>query len=196
MDVPVALASFIRANTPHVAVQDDALAHISGVFAEWPLQKGEYLLKQGKQSGYYILLDGHMRAYTFSGQGEAVTTAFFSGPEVVLEVASFYQQTPSEETIVALSECQGYYTTFEKLNALFHHVPEFREFGRAVLVQGYVAHKQRTLAMVNKSAQERYERLIETNRGVVQVAQLRHIASYLGVTDSSLSRIRKVIARR
>jgi methionyl-tRNA synthetase len=89
-----------------------------------------------------------------------------------------------------------YATTFEKLDHLFHSEPEFREFGRAVLVKEFVAYKQRTLSMINKSAEERYANLMETNGEIFKFAQLKHIASYLGITDTSLSRIRKEFMKK
>jgi hypothetical protein len=79
---------------------------------------------------------------------------------------------------------------------LFHSVPEFREFGRAMLVKEFVAYKQRTLALINKSAEERYANLIAINKDVFRFAQLKHIASYLGMTDTSLSRIRKTFTKK
>ncbi|WP_431293338.1 hypothetical protein [Pedobacter sp. P26] len=79
---------------------------------------------------------------------------------------------------------------------LFHSVPEFREFARAMLVKEFVAYKQRTLSMINKSAEERYANLVATNNEVFRHAQLKHIASYLGITDTSLSRIRKEFVKK
>lgn len=79
---------------------------------------------------------------------------------------------------------------------LFHSVPEFREFARAMLVREFVSYKQRTLAMINKSAELRYEEMVRNNKEVFKHAQLKHIASYLGITDTSLSRIRKEFARK
>ena len=50
--------------------------------------------------------------------------------------------------------------------------------------------------MINKSAEERYANLISTNKEIFQNAQLKHIASFLGITDSSLSRIRKEFIKK
>ena len=60
-----------------------------------------------------------------------------------------------------------------------------------MMVREFVDYKERTLAMINKSADERYNELLNKNKEIFQHAQLKHIASYLGVTDSSLSRIRR-----
>ncbi len=50
--------------------------------------------------------------------------------------------------------------------------------------------------MINKSAEERYAELINTNKEIFQYAQLKHIASYLGMTDTSLSRIRREFSKK
>lgn len=79
---------------------------------------------------------------------------------------------------------------------LFHSVPEFREFARAMLVKEFVAYKQRAPAMINKSAEERYANLLADQSEVFQYAQLKQIASYLGITDTSPIRIRAAYTKR
>ncbi len=185
------LIHFIKETIPHFNIDMQSLEKTAEYFEELELEKGEFLLKQGKRSGYFIMLEGYLRAYTFNEVGDEITTYFYPSNRVVFEVASFFQGLPAEENIIALTKCKGYYTNFEKLNGLFHSVPEFREFGRAVLVKEFVAYKQRTLSMINKTAEERYALLIQTNRDIFQYAPLKHIASYLGITDTSLSRVRR-----
>ncbi|MEI6409636.1 MAG: Crp/Fnr family transcriptional regulator [Bacteroidota bacterium] len=185
------LLNFIKATIPHFKLDEQGLLKTAECFEELELEKGEFLVKIGKPSGYFIMLEGYLRAYTFNEEGEEITTYFFPANRVVFEVASFFQGLPSEENIIALTKCKGFYTSFGKLNGIFHAVPEFREFGRAVLVKEFVAYKQRTLSMINKTAEERYAQLIQTNRDIFQYAQLKHIASYLGITDTSLSRVRR-----
>ena len=79
---------------------------------------------------------------------------------------------------------------------LFHSIYEFREFGRMILVKGFISFKQRTLSLINESAEQRYETLITARPEIFQRAPLKYIASYLGITDSSLSRIRRELAHK
>lgn len=65
-----------------------------------------------------------------------------------------------------------------------------------MLVKSFAVFKKRTLELINKSAEERYENLINTDREVFKYAQLKHIASYLGITDTSLSRIRREYTKK
>jgi CRP-like cAMP-binding protein len=190
------LINFIESNIPNVTVAKQALETIINKFDEMDFEKHEFLLKQGKVSDYYYLAEGFVRAYTYDTNGNEITTYFYAKDHVVFEAASFFLHAPSTEYIQAITPCKVFVITFAKLNTLFHEVPEFREFARAMLVREFVSYKQRTLAMINKSAEERYAHLIATNSEIFQHAQLKNIASYLGITDTSLSRIRKEFAKK
>lgn len=190
------LIDFIQRNIPNIAVTKTGIETIANHFEEIDFAKNEYLLKQGKVSGYFYLAEGFVRAFTFDTDGNETTTYFYTKDRVIFEAASFFLRSPSTENIQAITDCKAYGTTFEKLNLLFHTVPEFREFGRAMLVREFVAYKQRTLSMINKSAEERYANLMATNSEIFQYAQLKHIASYLGITDTSLSRIRREFTKK
>ena len=85
---------------------------------------------------------------------------------------------------------------WEQLNMLFHSLPEFREFGRSILVKGFTALKNRMLSMITETAEERYAHLLQNKPEIFQHAPLKTIASYLGITDTSLSRIRKELAKK
>ena len=110
---------------------------------------------------------------------------------MVFEVSSFFNRTKSRENIQALSDCKGWVVTYEKLNRLFHGLPEFRDFGRSILVKNFSLLKIRMLSMITETAEERYRNLLQNNPEIFQYAALKHVATYLGVTDTSLSRIRK-----
>lgn len=190
------LLSFIECNIPNITVTKHGLDIIAGNFEQIEFSKNEYLLKQGKVSGYSYLAKGFVRAFTFDTNGNEITTYFYSKDHVLFEAASFFLRLPSTENMQAITDCSVFATSFEKLNMLFHAVPEFREFGRAMLVKEFVAYKQRTLSIINKSAEERYANLMDTNKEIFRFAQLKHIASYLGMTDTSLSRIRKEFTKK
>ncbi|MBY0482474.1 MAG: Crp/Fnr family transcriptional regulator [Chitinophagaceae bacterium] len=188
------LISFIQNSLP---VSREILFKIAEYFDDCSFRKNEYFLKEGARSNDYLFLqDGFMRAFTFDTEGNEVTTYFYSKNRVVFEAASFFMRTVSTENIQALTDCKGYKISFENLNSLFHSLPEFREFGRLMLVKEFVAFKQRTLSMINKTAEERYINLINSNNEIFQFAQLKQIASYLGITDTSLSRIRKEFSKK
>ena len=148
------LKRFIKGNILHLAAQEETIDLIADTFEELFLEKGEFLVKQGKVGCYFIMVEGYLRAYTFTDKGDEVTTYFYPPNRVIFEAASFFGGNPSAENIQAITACKGYYTSFQKLNEMFHAWPELREFGRTALVKEFVAYKQRVLSMVNKSAEE------------------------------------------
>jgi CRP-like cAMP-binding protein len=186
------LIDFFRSNSnmPLETIMD-----VTGHFEERKFSKNEFFLKEGKICDVLYLAEGFMRAYTFDLNGNEVTTNLFVKNRQVFDHASFFLQTASDENIQAVTDCLGYSITFEKMNTLFHSIPGYRDYGRGMLVKELVLYKKRTLSMINKTAEQRYEDLIKDDKEIFQFVQLKHIASYLGVTNSSLSRIRREFSK-
>ncbi len=188
------LINFIQNNSD---ASRQIIENIADHFKEREFSKNDYFLKEGKHSFDYLFLsEGFMRAFTYDMNGNEITTNFFPQNSMVFEASSFFMHTVSLENIQAVTNSKGFSITFEKLNMLFHTVPEFREYGRFILVKSLVAFKKRTLGMINKSGEERYANLINANEEVFKYAHLKHIASYLGMTSTSLSRIRKEFSKK
>ena len=164
---------------------------IAGSFAPKIIAKNEVLLQPGRVSDEYLFLDsGLVRAFVQGVDGQEATTGFYAGGQVAVEVSSFFNRTPSQEQLQALTDGAGWYITYQQLNALFHARPEFREFGRLVLVRALGSLKARMLDQLTETASVRYEKLVQASPAILQYAPLKHVASYLGITDTSLSRIR------
>lgn len=168
---------------------------ISGRFYPLHFSKGHFLLREGSVSNEYVFLtEGYMRSFATDPNGDDITTSFHGPGQVVFEVASFFHRIPSRENIQALTSSAGLAITYATLNELFHALPEFREFGRSILVSGFSNLKSRMLSTITETAEARYLQLLQTSPDIFQHAPLRTIASYLGITDTSLSRIRKEIS--
>jgi CRP-like cAMP-binding protein len=170
---------------------------IASVFSSKEIRKNEFLLKESRICNeYYFLEKGFIRAFANDIEGNDVTTNFYSSSQVVFEVNSFFNRVISKENYQAIVDCDGWYITYEQLNHLFHSMHEFREFGRSILVKGFSSLKIRMLSMITETAEQRYDALLKDNPEIFQHAALKHIASYLGITDTSLSRIRKEYSKK
>lgn len=143
-----------------------------------------------------FLESGFIRSFVFDPEGNEVTTGFYGNNQMVFEVSSFFRKSEAKENFQALEECNGWFIDFGQLQLLFHSVPEFREFGRMVLVMGFILFKERSLSLITERAEERYETLVSARPEIFQKAHLKYIASYLGITDTSLSRIRKNLSQK
>lgn len=172
-------------------------ADIAQAFSPRQVHRHELLLRPGLVSDEYLLLtSGFVRAFAHNTSGDEVTTGFFGPGQVVLEVSSFFTRTPAQETMQALTDGTGWRLTYAQLNGLFHARPEFREFGRSVLVRHLAALKTRMLEMITTPAAARYEHLLATHPDIIRHAPLKDVASYLGVTDTSVSRIRRAARQK
>lgn len=170
---------------------------IAKTFKAKEIMRNEFLLKEGRVADEYFFLEsGFIRSFAFDTEGNEVTTNFYSGSQVVFEVSSFFNRTIAKENFQAIEDCTGWYITYAELNNLFHSMHEFRDFGRSILVKGFSALKIRMLSMITETAEQRYNTLLKTNPEIFQHAALKHIASYLGITDTSLSRIRKEYSKK
>ena len=166
-------------------------------FSPKMINRNEFLSKEGRvYNDYFFLEKGFIRSFAFDTEGNDVTTNFYSSGQVVFEVSSFFNRTISNENFQALVDCEGWYITYDQLNHLFHSMQEFRDFGRSILVKGFSSLKIRMLSMITETAEQRYDALLKAKPEIFQHAALKHIASYLGITDTSLSRIRKEYAKK
>ena len=170
---------------------------IVAFFEEKEYVKNDLILKEGRVCNeYHFIEQGFARAYTFDTEGNDVTTAFYSSNQILCELFSFFKRVPSRENIQALADCKTWCLSFDQLQIVFHNMPQFREFGRTILVNAYAQLKQRTLSVIRETAEERYAHLLESSPDIFQQASLKTIASYLGITDTSLSRIRREFAKK
>lgn len=167
-------------------------AHIKVVF-----KKNDFLLKQGQVANeYFCLEDGLVRSFAISSDGNEITTGFFGKDEIVIEVASLFLRVPTKENIQALTDCVCWKIDLNSFQELFQSVTGFTEWGRTWMSGVLFQTKQRSLSMITDSATGRYLALQNQHPEIIQLAPLKYIASYLGITDTSLSRIRKEIGKK
>lgn len=190
------LVDYISKTLSDYTISSQMISFISDQFEIFNIKKGDNLINEGKTSGFYFLAEGIFRCFTYDFNGNEVTTNFISGPRVIFEPASFCQQKPSTEIIQAIADSTGFIASYENFNILFNGSIEFREFVRKIVINEFAQFKKETFDKLNQSAEQRYLELFENNKELFQVEQLKHIASYLDMTDTSLSRIRKQIIRK
>ncbi|MCL7988147.1 hypothetical protein M8998_09385 [Sphingobacterium sp. lm-10] len=93
----------------------------------------------------------------------------------------------------AITDGSGWVLPYGIFQELFHAIPGFSEWGRLWMTNKLFQFKQRSIDIITLSARARYLNIIANKPQVIKYAPLKQIASYLGVTDTSLSRIRKDI---
>lgn len=188
------LIQFIQHILP---MPSEKATHIAQYFTLMHFAKNDYILKEGKictQS--HFIEDGFLRTYVVDMNGNEVTVEFYSKNIFANDFLSFFKRIPSTENIQALTDCTAWMINYDDLQICFHTIPEFREFGRMMLINNHSRLKDRMLGMIQLTAEQRYMNLIASQPDIFQNAPLKMIASYLGITDTSLSRIRKDISKK
>jgi len=156
-------------------------------------QKGDFFLKQGQAvSNLGVIEKGLVRAYYIKNEIE-VNSWFAFENEIIGSVMPMFFSQPSFEYIQFLEPSTVYYISINDLNELYNKNPELNLFGKKLAEYLCMLLEIRINSLQTESAEQRYKSLIENYPQTLQRVSLGHIASYLGVKQETLSRIRRKI---
>ena len=159
------------------------------------ISKNDYLLNEGTiEKKYWFVESGFIRSYVIDTEGNDITFNLYASGDVVIDYPSFFFFLPTRENIQALTDCVCWEIDFVSFQELFNSISNYREQQRGLLVGSYFALKEHSISLIADQAKERYLKLLKSKPHLVQNVSLKHIATFLGITDTSLSRIRKEIA--
>jgi len=153
--------------------------------------KGDHFLRAGQRvSSYFVLNKGIIRAY-FSRKGKEVNTWFGEEHQIFCSILPVYTDKPSFENIQFLEDSEVYAIPAADMHALYNSYPELNLVGRKMAEEVCVVLEDRITSLHTETATERYHSLIRQQPNLLNRISLGHIASYLGITQETLSRIRK-----
>lgn len=167
--------------------------HLFTVLKVKELSRKEYLLKHGRVSKEICFIEkGLLRCFYFKDDKE-VCSWFMKEGDVTIPVKSFFNQRSSNEIIQALEDCILYYITYDELQYIYKTYPEFNFISRVLIEQYYSLSEQRLYSIRMQRSYERYDFLMEQHPDLIQRVQSKYLASYLGITVETLSRIRSKV---
>lgn len=169
------------------------LETVLGQYQRIEFAKNDFLISEGATANFYYFLEsGFARSYVIDLEGNDISTKFFSSSDIVIDWHSYFLKTKCRENIQAITACVAWKISFENFMKLFN-IEAFREVGRTRLINNYFELKNHSISIIADPAKDRYLNLLKSKPEIVQNVPLKQIATYLGVTDTSLSRIRKEI---
>jgi CRP-like cAMP-binding protein len=158
------------------------------------IKKNDFLIDYDTTANFYYFIEsGFARSYVIDLEGNDITTKFFSSSDIIIDWHSYFMKTKCREHFQAISNCVVWKISFDNFMKLFS-IEAFREVGRTRLVNGFFELKNHSVSLIADPAKERYLNLLQTKPDIIQNVPLKQIATYLGITDTSLSRIRKEIS--
>lgn len=159
------------------------------------LRKGELLVTSGEVcNAIYYVKRGMLRGYVKEGVKD-ITTWITGEHELVSSISSFDLQIPAKENIQAIEDCELVGLTYQNMEYLYEHFAEVNIVGRKLLMQYYRDAEERAFIARLTEATSKYKRFIETKSHMLNRVPLKFIASYLGMTLETLSRIRSKLSR-
>ncbi|GAB0157772.1 Crp/Fnr family transcriptional regulator [Chryseobacterium sp. Alg-005] len=166
---------------------------LRGHITEVSFPKNHCLMEADKVIPYiYFIRRGIVRAYA-STESNDITFWFGSEGETIVSMKSYVEDKPGYESIELLEDCDLYRLETESLRKLFKEDIHIANWGRKFAERELVKTEELIISRQFKTALERYTDLMTQKPDLLKRVQLGHIASYLGITQVSLSRIRAEI---
>ena len=179
----------------HIDLTGEEFAECAKLFTAKKVRKTHFLLQEGEDcKNLTFVFEGCFRSYSVDTNGKEHVVQFAFDDWWISDLYSFLSGEPSTYFIDALEDSEVLLIGRAGYEQLCTDIPKFDRFFRLLLQNHHVAIHQRINTTLSMSAEERYLNLIEIYPNITQRIAQRHIASYLGITPESLSRIRKRLA--
>lgn len=170
---------------------DINLEDYQDLFKEQKIAAKTILLREGEVSKKaYFIREGCLRLW-FNNNGKDVTLQFFFENEAVSSVESFRLGKPSLFTLESIEPSTVLVITRKNYEIFEKEVPGYKDYMLEILFQRVAHYSQLFLSRIRDSPQKRYLDLLKTHPRIIQRVPQQYIASYLGITAVSLSRIRR-----
>mgnify|MGYP000636576445 CR=1 FL=1 len=159
------------------------------------LARGEFFIKEGaiaKEVAFVV--SGLFRSFYYSSNDEEVTYCFTFENTLLAAYSSYISQEPTAENIQAMTEVELLSIPREELVQLETSSSSWMAFSKFLAEQEYIKMEKRVFLLQKEAAERRYEDLMKHHPEYLQLIPLNQLASYLGITQRHLSRIRKALS--
>ncbi|WP_299714476.1 Crp/Fnr family transcriptional regulator [uncultured Tenacibaculum sp.] len=178
----------------HISITNETLNTITNEFESVTLKKGTYFLKSGVICQKMAFIEsGYIRMFSIA-DGKEITLWIGSAGRFITSVASFVFQTSNFWNIQAITDCTLQVISREKHFTLCKKEMKWLEFDNLLLAHSFALLEKNMFSQLHTTAQERYNLLMKEEPNLFKDVPLQYIASMIGVTPESLSRLRKNVS--
>jgi CRP-like cAMP-binding protein len=170
---------------------------IKPFFMPKKIRKRQYILNAGDKCLYLAFVEkGLLRSFSTDDQGHEHTMQFAMEGWWISDMASFLCGDTAIYNIEALEDSELLMLSKESMEEMIAHVPKMERYFRLLMQSNIIALQRRIRVVQTLSAEEIYLKLMEVNPEILNRAPQQHIASYMGITPETLSRVRKQVASK
>ena len=161
------------------------------------LRKKQYLLQEGDACKHIAFVEkGVLRAYTVSENGTEHIIQFALEGWTISDLYSFLTGEPATYNIDALEDAELILISKQAQEELLKKVPKYETYTRLQLTGAYIAMQRRLTSIISLPLEERYTDFTALYPNIIQRVPQHMIASYMGLTPETLSRVRSRISRK
>lgn len=183
------LLSYINAISP---IEDLAIKELQKSFKPLLLKKNDFFVKEGEHAKHLgFLKKGIVRAFFLNDEGKEYTKQFFVDSSIIGAYTSLLTKQPNKIAQQALTDCEILIAKFTDIERLYDKFHSFERLGRKIAEFYFLEKEQKEIEMALLDADKRYLIMREKFPAIEASVPQYHIASYLGITPTQLSRIRK-----
>jgi CRP-like cAMP-binding protein len=185
------LEELIKKIKGNIQLSAEAEAYFHSISKERAVSKGSILIKEGQTvKNIYFVKNGCLRSYCTDKNGKEHTLQFAIKDWWISDYIAIHNNESATLTVECLTDSNIIEFNEKELNGIHSLFPEFEPFHRRNLERHVVSLHKRILNQLQLTAPERYNLFLEQYPDIEQHTRNYHIASYLGITQESLSRIR------
>jgi len=169
----------------------DEISKVIKYFKYLKTGKNEILVHNGELCRYYyFVVKGCVRTYFNDSEGHESTRYIAFENQFITTMHSFIEQTPSNELIRTIEASELLAISYTDFSSALRDLPLFKDLYIKQLERAYVTQHWRIETFLRLNAKQRYEYLLRTDKQVIQRLSNKIVASYLGITQESLSRLK------
>ena len=174
-----------------ISLSAQAEEYIYSISKEKKVSKGEVLIREGQTvNKTFFVTQGSLRSFCVDKEGKEHTLQFAIKDWWISDFMAIYNNEPASLTVECITDATVIEFNAQKLDEIYLQFPEFEAFQRKNLERHVVSLHKRILNQLQLTALERYNLFLEQYPNIEQHVPNYHIASYLGITQQSLSRVR------
>ncbi len=177
-----------------IHLSDKELEAIGSIVTYRKVRKKEHFIMAGTVCSKVLFTNrGYFRFYHLDSNGNEITSDFYFAPNFITSYTSFITGKPSLINVQAMMDMEVAELNKKDLYDLYHRYPNIERAGRLIAETIAINSEEHLFMLLNQTAETRYKTLMEKYPEYVNTIPLQYIASYLGITKETLSRIRKSI---